>query len=247
MSLVHLCMPSARPAAEVNRVMAQWTERGYHIALQRDPGEGTGIEIDRGYVCERPYAGYPESVNYLTRRTLEAHRECQWIICAGDDTLPDPTKTADEIAAQCSVHFAQRSASLADLNAATAETYRQAATFGVMQPTGDDWSDHLGRIIERIAGSPWMGRSFCERINQGEGPQWHQYWHNWADVELQLVAQKLGVYWQRPDLTHYHDHAWRRNNGKFDPHQAGFSADYTRMKPLFETRKRMNFPGSEPL
>jgi hypothetical protein len=129
------------------------------------------------------------------------------------------------------------------------DTWEKAATFGIMQPTGDDWSDGMGRIIERIAGSPWMGRSWCERINQGNGPLWHEYRHNWADQELQLVAQKYGAFWQRPDLTHYHDHSWRRpgNAGNWDPHQQWFSADYLKMRPLFEQRQRHGFPGSEPL
>jgi hypothetical protein len=119
-------------------------------------------------------------------------------------------------------------------------------TFGVMQPTGDRWSDHLGVIIERICGSPFLGREFCRRINQGEGPFWREYRHNWADEELQLVAQKLGVLWQRPDLIHLHRHSLRHPGGQWAPHQQGFSRDYREFQPLFNARKAAGFPGSQP-
>ena len=233
MSLVHLVMPSARPAAEVNRVMERWLERGYRVILQRDTSDGD--QPGAGIHCiHRDYKGYPEAVNFLAKRSLAKDPECQWILCAGDDTLPDPNHTADEIAAQCSEYFGMLSGKYG------------VGTFGVMQPTGDRWADHLGVIIERIAGSPWMGRSFCERINQGQGPLWPEYMHNWADEELQNVAQKLGVLWQRRDLMQYHNHC-RRNGGPWAPHLQGADADYRRFKPLFDARKKMGFPGSDPL
>ena len=107
------------------------------------------------------------------------------------------------------------------------------------------WPD-APAMIDRICGSPWIGREFALRINGGKGPWWPEYRHNWADEELQCVAKSLGVLWQRRDLTHYHDHA-RRNGGKWQEHQRWFDADYTRMKPLFDQRKRDGFPGSQPL
>lgn len=245
MSLVHLCMPSKRPAAEVYRRMQKWSDQGYHIVLQRDPGEGRGFPYFIHEVIERPYLGYPEAVNFLAARSLTMDPECQWIVCAGDDTDCDMAHTSDEIAAQCIGYFAESpTKGRGDWSAAD---YRRAGTFGVMQPTGDRWADTQGVIIERIAGSPWLGRSWCARINQGRGPLWPEYFHNWADEELKLVAEKLGVYWMRPDIIHYHEHSMRQPGGQWQEHQQGFSADYVRMKPLFDARKKMNFPGSEPL
>ena len=47
-------------------------------------------------------------------------------------------------------------------------------TFGVMQPTGDRWGERNGiATIDRIAGSPWMGREFCRRMYHGSGPMYN--------------------------------------------------------------------------
>jgi len=96
------------------------------------------------------------------------------------------------------------------------------ATFGVMQPTGHRYGDDaMGRArwpdapayIDRICGSPWIGREFARRVNQGRGPWWPEYFHMHVDEELFNVAKGLGVLWQRRDLIHYHDHWGRKVNG----------------------------------
>jgi hypothetical protein len=161
---------------------------------------------------------------------------CDWIVAAGDDTFPDPNKRANEIAAECSEHFLRQSFKFAmrgtdadDSFAAVPEhlTLNEgkfqallgsgnarilpATTFGVMQPTGDSWSCPVRgvKLIEFIAGSPWLGREWCLRANKGAGPLWPGFFHMWADETLQIVAKQLGVFLQRPDLTHHHDH-WGR-------------------------------------
>ena len=151
----------------------------------------------------RLYTGYPEAVNFLAREVLSSVPWCDWIVAAGDDTLPDPNKSAEEIAEECSEHFA-----------GPHRPGWPSGTFGVMQPTGDPWSDKQGRIIERVAGSPWLGREWCLRANQGKGPLWPEFFHMFADETLQCVAQKLGVFWQRPDLTHLHHHWGRPKEGE---------------------------------
>jgi hypothetical protein len=203
---VYLCIPSKRKPEEIEPVLRAWAERGYKIALQRDPGE----EFAGPWLASRPYLGYAEAVNYLAGEVLRNDPSCDWIVAAGDDTLPDPDKTADEIAEECSEHFAVNGGDFAFCH----ETGRQKATFGVMQPTGDEWSDRRGKIIEQIAGSPFMGREWCLRANQGKGPLWPGFFHMWADETLQLVAQKLGVFWQRPDLCHHHEHWGRPRPGE---------------------------------
>jgi hypothetical protein len=111
----------------------------------------------------------------------------------GDDMSPDPDHEPTVIAGECADHF--------------------KGTFGVMQPTGDRWSNSQGEAYaDKVAGSAWVGREFCERTYGGEGPFWHEYWHMCADNELLEVASKLGVFWQRPDLEHYHDH-WQSEAG----------------------------------
>lgn len=157
-------------------------------------------------------------------------------------------------------------------------------TFGVMQPTGDRWGEHRGthkwepwpdhpeRCIrcgqgedspphahgayaDRVCGSPWLGREFCARMYGGKGPYWPEYTHMGVDEELQAVALKLGVLWQRPDLTHYHRHWGRAQEG----HQyaeagsmpeflkaANSVAEWDRYKRIFNARRAAGFPGSEP-
>jgi hypothetical protein len=125
-----------------------------------------------------------------------------------------------------------------------------------MQPTGDKWGDKNGPYIERVAGSPWMGREWCERINQGRGPLWPEYFHMGEDEELQHVAIKHGVFWQRPDLIHYHDHWGRAREGERLGQRdrmpqflekANSPEEWHKYKKLFSERLAAGFPGSDPL
>lgn len=245
---VWVCIPSARPASIVAGWVERWKSKGYHVALWRDDGQPIiGCDLTMGGT----YPGYPIATNTLIKEVLAKDSACDWTVATGDDTECDGSHTAYEIAEDCGEYFLHdacvKHAMSGSIDRWPTAMAKAATTFGVMQPTGDSWSDSQGRIIERICGSPWLGREFCRRINQGTGPLWHEYFHNWADQELQMVSQRLGVLWQRPDLTHYHDHSWRRNNGQWDAHQLGFSADYIKFRPLFESRQRNGFPGSEPL
>lgn len=229
---VYLTIPSARPVAEVNAVIARWRERGYKIALWRDDTDA--VEADCTMVGR--YPGYSVAVNTLIKHVLETDPACEWVIAAGDDTDPDPNHTAQEIAAEC---FAQAQ-----------------GTFGVMQPTGDRWGDRSGAYIDRVAGSAWIGREFCRRAYGGNGPMWPEYHHMFNDQELQCVALKLGVFWQRPDLTHLHNHWGRPREGErigqaermpaFLRH-ANSGENWRRMKAIFEARRAAGFPGSEAI
>jgi hypothetical protein len=194
---VWFCIPSARPVAQANPVLEQWRERGYKVALWRDSLKDAWPIHDHMIVA--PYPGYALAVNGLVRSVLALDSDCDWIVTGGDDVMPDPNYTAEEIAVQCSEHF--------------------AGTFGVLQSTGDRWGDDpFGRArwpdapayIDRVAGSPWIGREFCRRVYRGNGPIWPEFWHMFEDEHLQAVAKKLGCFWQRPDLIHYHQH-WMRD------------------------------------
>lgn len=264
-------IPSARPMEEAEPILKKWLAQGYKIFLWRDkPKPGDYSEIDW---CRRlgmtatwaaDYPGYAVAVNQMCMRILAVDPEADWIVTGGDDVEPDPNKRADEIAAECSAHFRldywkRQLASTIDPsyteppNVPSYTELQNISTFGVMQPTGDDWSDfHEGkrsRIIERIAGSPWMGREFCLRMNGGQGPLWPEYTHCFEDEELQLVAQKLGVFWQRPDLTHFHHHWMRAEHPSVPPHlrEATSKAHWNKFKALFEQRKAAGFPGHEPI
>lgn len=233
MNNVWLTIPSARPAAQVNACMAAWREQGYKIALLRTAPDPL---IVPDYLVIAPYQGYTKACNLLIYELREAvpWTEADWFICAGDDTFPDPSKSAQEIAGECRDHF--------------------SGTFGCMQPTGDRWGDRNGAYIDRVAGSPWLGREFCRRVNGGNGPLWPDYWHMGGDEELRAVAVKLGVYWERRDLTHYHDHWGRPRAGETMGQmsrmpeflkEANSPEHWRDYKALFTKRLMTGFPGHE--
>lgn len=183
MTAVWLCIPSARKASEVDATLALWRARGYKIALWRDTADGAPI---CDLLMTGKYPGYAQAVNALAAEVLARDKHCDWIITGGDDTEPDPNHTPEQIADECRAHF--------------------KGTFGVMQPTGDRWADGS---IDRIAGSPWMGREWCERANGGRGPLWPEFLHMFVDQALQETAQRCGAFWQRRDVTHMHKHFMR--------------------------------------
>lgn len=212
---VWLCIPSARPVDEVNARMAKWRERGYKIALWRDKKEdglnAEAIMHGSGGFLSQTYPGYAVASNALINWAFANDPACDWVVCGGDDIDPDPKKMADEIAEECGDHFFDYSGN--------AKVKTLCGTFGVMQPTGDRWgADEPWALLsypgapayaDRICGSPWIGREFARRVNGGRGPWCEDYTHMFVDEHMQNVAQKLGVLWQRRDLTQYHDHCRR--------------------------------------
>ncbi len=196
---VWFAIPSKRTPEQVDPIVRLWRERGYKVALFRDHGDAV-IACD--LLLSGPYKGYAASVNLLCREVLAEDPEAEYIVSGGDDTEPDPNKTAEEIARECTDHF--------------------SGTFGVMQPTGDRWGEcEMSRrrwpdapaYIDRIAGSPWMGREFCQQIYHGRGPFREEFFHMYSDEFLQRTAQHYGIFWQRRDLTHLHRH-WGREGSR---------------------------------
>lgn len=279
---VWLCLPSARPTEETEPIFALWRERDYKIALwldgHRETVDQTKIQywINGGY----SYPGYAAAVNALVFDVLNQDPSCQWIVCAGDDTEPDANHSAEEIANECNQHFRMLRSPFSP-PIGKPEAYNNP-TFGVMQCTGDRWGDqrnthvpqimkdgrcsvcgqpknaakHLqGAYIDRVAGSPWMGREFCLRVNQGRGPLWPEYFHMGVDEELQAVATRMRVFWQRPDLIHLHKHWGRGPSDKPGSaanmpeflKRANSVEEWHKYKKLFAEREAAGFPGSELL
>lgn len=244
---VWLTIPSARPAAEAQACIDKWRAMGYKTAIQRDSG---AERVDCDYLVMKPWEGYAKACNGLIKDVMEMDAAAQWFVLGGDDTLPDPNKLAREIAAECSAYF-QRMEKFGDDEGIYLEPVGDS-TFGVMQPTGDRYA---GGSIDRIAGSPWIGREFCERAYGGNGPLWHEYKHMFEDEELRDVATILGVYWTRPDLTHLHHHFMRASidinspavQKPIPPHliEANSPAHWNKFKALYESRKAAGFPGHE--
>lgn len=220
MPVAWFCLPSARPSAEANPIFELWRRQGYGVAVLR---KGGPVSADVSLI-EAPgeYQGWAWATNKLAAFVLEHDARCQWVIAAGDDTQPDLNFTAGEIAGQFTAHL--------------------GGTFGVCQPTGDRWypgHPRGGCSIDWHAGSPWLGRDWCLRAHGGGGPLWPELYHNFADEMLQEVATRLGVFWQRRDIIHYHDHVARRDPrhwlGKQPPwHAEAHGNSYARDKVIFD-------------
>ena len=218
---VWLTIPSARPASEIKERLERWRDMGYKIALWRNgPHVDDSIECD--WLFSRPdYHGWGASINFIIERVAEYDPTADWFLGGGDDTDPDPTKRAEDIAQECSEHFYDevleiwQSLPVSERRATPAF----ARWFGVMQPTGDRWGadepwakamfPDAPAYIDRICGSPWIGRSFAERAHSGAGPFHPDFFHMFADESLLEYAKMLGVLWQRRDLIHFHDHPRR--------------------------------------
>lgn len=232
-------IPSCRPRDNARKVLLEWVERGYSIATLRQGGPldlplaGIHMPTDR-------YLGWAQSINLLVKMILEADKTAEWIVTGGDDYLPVTSKSADEIAGECKLHFYNR-LSMAEIS--TPEALR-GASYGVMQPTGDRYGDGL---IDTAAASPWMGQEWCRRSYMGNGPLWEGYFHYFADTELQHVAQLEGVFWQRPDLVQEHKHWSREPECTVPEHLIGPLGRYAFDQAQFEDRKLMGFPGHRSL
>lgn len=261
--MIWYCIPSARPWAQ--STCAEWERRGYGLALWRDPEPGglppdVYCDVRRGTILiVGKYQGYAAAVNALIEIALRNDRSCQWVVTGGDDVMPDQNCTPEQIAAECSAHFGLLRSSLPESGPPWKPEAYNHPTFGVMQPTGDRWGDDpMARAqwpgapayIDRVAGSPWIGREFAETINGGRGPIWHEYKHMFEDEELQEVAKKLGVFQQRRDLTHYHKHWMRDNNGDSSQmpeflREVSSQAHWEESQNLFRMRKAGGFPGHQ--
>jgi hypothetical protein len=243
MSSVWYCIPSKRPPEEASLVLEKWKQQGYKIALWLDEHPGDALPPCHRFMAMGTYPGYAAAVNGLIRSLIAVEPDAQWFVTGGDDVQPDMNHSAEEIAAQCNAYFH-------DLH--INRTCEHASeTFGVMQPTGDKWGDRNGPYIERVCGSPWMGREFCRRMYQGRGPLCEDYFHMFEDEELQHVATKLGVLWQRPDLIHLHNHWGRKNASAGDMpkflERANSPEEWRKARELFILRQQTGFPGHEPL
>ncbi len=247
---VWFCIPSIRPNGGT---IPTWRERGYNVAVLRQ-GEPIECELQ---IPTGEYKGWAASVNILAKWVIEHDSSAEWIVSGGDDYEPDMAVGPNIISVQCTKYFG--------LFGDPKISQPERMTLGVMQPTGDRWGDspaaraqygeNRGAYIDRIAGSPWMGREWCKRAYQGQGPMFGGYKHMYADEELKEVAEKLGVYWARRDLGQLHRHWGRKPDGEFasltdcpdfmQPYNT--PQHWHESKKLFENRKAAGWPGSEPL
>ena len=204
-------------ATSITAAVEQVRAAGYRVIVLQDRVrfEIPGAEI---YTVD-VYEGYARSVNHLYR-TVPGVADAPVVVFIGDDMEPDPSRSPGAIREEFLARFPD--------------------TFGVMQPIGDGLAG-----VDRICGSPWIGRSFATRINGGQGPFWPDYYHFFADEELHEVATRLGVLWQRRDLSHYHDHWTRR--GERPPHLEEAQNRWSESKAIHDRRKAEGYPGHQPI
>lgn len=235
MPKVWLTIPAARK--EADSTLHLWREKGYAIALFTDgPSD---LACDLSVIGTRGYPGYAVATNEVIRRVLAQDSEAQFCVCGGDDVEPDAAHMPEELASQLDSHF--------------------NGTFSVTQFCGDRWGESPSHpdpkmrsaYIDRIAGSPWIGREFARRMYNGNGPYHPDYRHMYCDEELFEVAKSMGVLWQRRELIHLHRH-WARKPGTMMNEcpeflkQANSEAGWAEARMLFESRKALGFPGHGP-
>ena len=217
------CVPSAAPIGQANACFKVWRSLGYGVAIiGEDEARAWRLDVDFR-LFQADYVGYAAAVNRLVEAVLLRDSACQWLVTGGDDVYPDPGYQADELAAELTAHF--------------------GSTLGVMQPYGGDlsWSANA----QRIAWSPWLGREWCSRAYQGQGPLCPLYYHGWADLELRLVAEREGVFWARPDLIHRHE-TWKARIPRLlrPTHLRHTVPAIPIDEALFKQRQVSSFPGS---
>lgn len=217
---VWFVIPTANPI-RCAETFAKWRAMGYKTAALTD-GEYEPIEhcdLRLNVPCGG-YVGYGWAVNLLCRQPGPS--QADWIVTGGDDILPDPDRVPETVASECSEHF--------------------SGTFGVMQPIGDRWQNNAA---SRCAGSPWIGREFRERMYGGAGPYFQAYPHYYGDTELMAVADAMDRFWQREDMTQYHDH-WIRRGENRPSYLVGWSQGLDDARRLYHQRRAAGFPGHEP-
>jgi hypothetical protein len=217
MSEVWVAIPSAN-APLCGETFAVWQARGYRTAVLVDGDTPDPANADM-IVRTPDYRGYGWAVNTLCR----ALTDVDWVVTGGDDILPDPDHAPEDIAAECVKHF--------------------KGTFGVMQPVGDPWNDYC---IKKCAGSPWMGKDFRRRINQGRGPYIEDFVHYYDDTYLRATCIRYGCYWEHPDITHTHEH-WTKKKVARPAYLVKAEARVETSRLLFEKLVREGFVGTEPL
>lgn len=255
---VWFAIPSCRPRPEALKRLEMWADMGYRIAILRQ-GEPIGRHLTGIEIAVDAYLGWAHSTNILCRWILRTDPHAQWIVGGGDDYMPDVNLRAEELAEDCCEYFSKRVwRDLPHPDIDGAITSGPRPTFGIMQPTGDRWGDSpaarqqygadRGAYLDRICGSPWMGREWVQRSYGGRGPMHEGYFHYYADEELQEVAQSAGVLWQRRDVIQLHEH-WGRKDDATEADMPEWyrrivNPDWQRSQELFSARKAAGFPGA---
>lgn len=221
---IAVLIPTAqRPHAETT--LRKWRAAGYAVAVFVDPGAIRVTSYD--WIIQAPYPGVWRAWNALARAAIAMGTDTCFLV--GDDMDPPPELLAAEIRKQFLDHFPNG--------------------FGVMQATGDRQGERIGGkwASQRICGSPLVGAEWIRKSYGGEGPVDGRYEAFYADESLLHVAQKLGVLWQREDLTILHRHWSWGYLPRQDYHLRNDRLSWTKDKALFQASVAAGFPEGERL
>lgn len=211
--------PSATTKRAKEAVEA-WEAAGYNTLVYQDLGsESCGADIVRF----GNFPGYYRIINHLVEAAMVEGAEL--VTCAADDMLPDPKKSAQEVALMYFRRFPEGN--------------------GVMQATGDmqGMDDDGIQASARICGSPAFGREWILRSYMGKGPFWDGYHSFFADEELYHVAKNQNLLYQEPDLTILHKH-WSWNHMPIQTYHQRNQVQWEGDQSTFVSRKISGFPAS---
>lgn len=185
----------------------------------KERGYDTAVLVEGNYTLQRNINHYIAGHEWKGFPHAANELCCQFhllydiIVVGGDDLFPDTNFTAQEIGNQFLSYF--------------------NGTLGLMHPTGDRYG-----CVDIASVCPWIGANY---IKLG-GPYFEGYYHYYCDAELQDVATQRGLFWQRPDLSQYHDH-WGRTGQQRPKHLMTANSCHAADKATYEARKAQSFPG----
>lgn len=179
------------PAADPNRGWAcakKWIDRGFQALVLVDNPLWIHTSEMSFHLMQGPsvFPGYYKVANAITMEAFK--RGAELVTCIGDDMLPDPTRTADDIQVMYFKRFPNGE--------------------GVLQATGDEQGEKINGEwnSQRICGSPTFGRGWYETGYKEIGGFCSQYRSFYGDEDLLNVAKKRGVLWQEPSIKIDHVH-----------------------------------------
>jgi hypothetical protein len=199
-----------------------WSARGYRTLIYQDIG---AFACRADIVRFGRFPGYYRIINELVEAALCEGADV--VTCAGDDMLPDPDFTAEEIGTAYLKQFPNGE--------------------GVLQACGDPQGpdDRGVAAAARICGSPTFGREWIMRSYKGNGPFYTGYHSYYGDEDLWNVAQAHQALWLAPQFIFKHLH-WSFGHMERTPYQKRNSDQHWFSDAeLFCNRKAMGFPGSE--
>ncbi len=208
------CFPSANPARAATAT-ERWHACGYEVNIWVEGDAFPDSGADYLYRASI-YPGYWQACNYLAHHAIDGGADI--VVVIGDDIDPDPIRTAAEIGADYLARF--------------------PAGVGIMNPIGDTLDG-----TDRVCGCPWLGRGWVRRSYLGKGPYWPGYGHFFGDTEMQILAQRMGILWQRQDVTQFHHH-WSRGEPIQPYQQATIGKWWKDDLQMFTERRDAGFPES---